>query len=69
MAKKSKTQQSVEIRVSDVDPFPEPGDFPANWNMDSILNPAPAKKRGSQPLPDWHESFAEVRTFPKNWSV
>ncbi len=62
------TPEFEEIRVSDVDPFPVPGDYPCGWDMEAILQPSPAKKRGSQPLPEWHEAFHDDRTFPKGWN-
>jgi hypothetical protein len=61
------TPQDIDLRLSEIDPFPQPSTFPEGWNMESILNPNPVKARASQPLPLWHESFHEPRTYPSGW--
>lgn len=67
MDNKIATTEPEEFRVSDVDPFPEPGTMPRGWNTDAILQPSPGKLRASQPLPDWHEHLSDEGFYPKGW--
>jgi hypothetical protein len=59
--------QKEKFQLTAMDPFPEPNTYPRGWNMDSILNPAPNKKRIAEPLPEWYEKFHEPRTCPPGW--
>ena len=63
----SKPKES-DVRISEIDPFPKLSTFPEGWNMDAILNPSPVRKRASQPLPHWHESFHEPSDYPSGWT-
>jgi hypothetical protein len=63
------TIQELDLRISELDPFPKLTTFPEGWNLDAILNPSPAQTRSSQPLPIWHESFPELHTYPSGWVV
>jgi len=56
-----------EANLHSMEPFPEPNTYPKGWDLDSILNPRPAKKRESEPLPDWYEHFQEPNTYPPCW--
>lgn len=61
------TPQDIDLRLTEIAPFPKSSSFLEGWNMDAILNPNPVKARASQPLSLWRESFHAPRTYLSSW--